>query len=128
MQKKFKFSSASKSKLLQADFRLQRLFEEVIKHYDCTIVETVRGSARQNELNRTGFSDLRWPDSKHNKTPSLAVDAAPFPSLYSDTDEFIFFGGLVCGIASVMDIPIVWGGHWDNPDMAHFELCDNIPL
>ena len=61
-----KFSTTSKNRLYTCDEQLVELFNEVIKHWDCTIVEGYRTEDRQNEMYRTGKSQLQWPNSKHN--------------------------------------------------------------
>lgn len=70
-------------------------------------------------------------DSKHLRTPSLAVDAAPDPLDWEDTRRFYYFGGFVLGIAESMGIAVRWGGDWDGDmqikdqnfnDLVHFEL------
>jgi hypothetical protein len=38
-----------------------------------------REEKEQNEAFNKGNSKLKWPQSKHNSLPSLAVDIAPFP-------------------------------------------------
>ena len=116
--------------------RLQTLFSEVIQHVDCTILDGYRGQAEQNEYFRTGKSRLRFPQSKHNQEPSLAVDVAPYPINWNDTIRFYHFGGFVRGIAAICDIPIRWGGDWDMDhdlsdqtfmDLVHFEIVGPIP-
>ena len=73
-----KYSTISKSRLVTCHQDLQTLFNEVIKYYDCTIVYGHRGEIAQNQAYAEGKSQLKWPNSKHNKWPSLAVDAAPY--------------------------------------------------
>jgi len=125
------FSSRSKKQLETCDSRLQDLFNEVIKHYDCTILEGHRDEATQNEYYRTGRSKLKYPNGKHNTLPSKAVDVAPYPIDWEDMDRFYHFGGFVLGMAASMGIKLRWGGDWDGDksfkdqtfhDMPHFEL------
>ena len=127
------FREASKLKLSTCAEPLQRLFNEVIKHTDCRIEEGHRGEVAQEIAFKGGNSRLHYPDSKHNKMPSKAVDATPYPWRWSREKELIHFAGKVMGIASMMGIPIRWGGDWDsNGDMRdqsfidypHFELVD----
>lgn len=127
----YKFSSKSKAQLLTCHPELQRLFREVIKGYDCTIIQGHRGKEEQDEYFRTGKSKLEWPLSKHNKNPSLGVDVAPYPIDWNDLNRFYHFGGYVKGVADQLDINIRWGGDWDGDndlndqtfnDLVHFEL------
>ena len=126
-----RFSSKSKSKLHTCDDRLIKLFNEVVKKFDCTIIEGHRGKEKQNEAYKKGNSKLKFPDGKHNKTPSIAVDVAPYPVDWNDRDRFHYFSGYVLGIASQMGLNIRWGGDWnqdthtkDNKfdDLVHFEI------
>lgn len=134
----FKFSKSSQSKLDTCDERLQRVFNEVIKHWDCTIIEGTRSKETQNEYYRTGKSKVQYPNSKHNASPSKAVDAAPyFPNKphirWDDSQSFAYFAGFVIGIAAGMGIKLRHGADWDQDkdtrdqsfmDWPHFELVD----
>lgn len=127
------FSKLSLEQLVTCDERLQRLFMAVVRHYDCVIVYGHRGEAEQNDAFEKGLSRLVWPDSFHNKLPSLAVDAAPYPINWKDTERFYAFGGFVLGVASQMGLKIRWGADWDRDtevkdqtfnDLMHFEVLD----
>ena len=126
-----KFGTRSKRNLYTAHPDLIRLFEEVVKNFDCTVIEGHRSKERQNKLFDEGKSKLKYPKGKHNATPSNAVDVAPYPIDWSDRDRFHYFAGYVIGIASSMGIKIRWGGDWDMDtqtkdnnfdDLPHFEL------
>lgn len=128
-----KFGTRSNEKLMTVHLDLQRLFREVVKHYDCAVICGRRGEEEQNEYYRTGTSKLKFPQSKHNKTPSLALDVCPYPIDWNDKDRFYHFAGLVKGIAISMEINIRWGGNWDGDndlddqtffDLPHFELIN----
>jgi peptidoglycan L-alanyl-D-glutamate endopeptidase CwlK len=78
-----------------------------------------------------GKSKTRWPTSKHNAVPSLAVDLVPCPVDWKDRERFILLAGIVIGIAWKLGIPVRWGGDWDGDsniaehsfqDLPHFEL------
>lgn len=58
---------------------LQLLMQRVVTHYDITLLEGHRDELTQNKLYNGGKSELRWPDSRHNTRPSMAVDVAPWP-------------------------------------------------
>ena len=113
------------------DPRLQRLFDEVIKDFDCTLLEGFRNAKRQHELFLTGKSMKDWPESKHNKKPSKGIDAVPYPVDWNDRDRMYYFAGWVMGTAKKMGIPLRWGGDFDEDmevrdsifnDLGHFEL------
>lgn len=128
-----RFSNHSKAALATCDVRLQEVLTEAIKHIDFMVLEGHRGKDAQNKAFNTGFSKVRWPNGKHNKTPSLAVDIAPWPIQWADTERFVYFAGVIMGIAAMMDIPLRWGGDWNRDthnkdekfrDWGHFELID----
>lgn len=127
----YKFSTKSKKELMSAHPELQRLFKEVIKGYDCTVIQGHRGEEEQNEYFRTGKSRVQFPHGKHNSVPSKAVDVGPYPIDWNDEYSFYHFGGYVKGVADQLGINIRWGGDWDGDedlhdqnfmDLVHFEL------
>ena len=60
----------------------------VVEETDISIICGARGEKEQNEAYALGHSKLRWPQSKHNLSPSMAVDAIPFPIDWKDIDRF----------------------------------------
>ena len=127
-----KFGTRSKNNLSQTHTDLQRLFNEVIKYYDCTVICGHRGEAEQNEAYYSGRSKLKFPQSKHNKFPSLAVDVVPYFSKaphirWDDKEKFYEFAGFVQGIAVMLNIDIVWGGNWDMDDELHDQSFFDLP-
>lgn len=126
-----KFSERSKMRLDSCNIVLQNLFTEVVRDFDCTILAGHRGKALQNRLFEDGKTKLKYPDSKHNKYPSMAIDVAPWPIDWEDRERFTYFGGFVLGSASRLGIKIRWGGDWDMDtqvkdnvfdDLVHFEI------
>lgn len=128
------FSDHSNFKLDVCDDRLQALFREVVKRYDCTIICGHRNRSNQNNAYDTGKSRVRYPDSKHNTLPTKAVDVAPYISgrgIVWESRQCSHFAGYVQAVAERMEIPIRWGGDWDQDrdvkdqvfnDLVHFEL------
>ena len=131
------FSLASKQHLNSCHKDLQMLFNTVISSFDCSIICGRRGELEQNQAFADGKSKLKFPNSKHNKTPSMAIDVAPYPVDWHDVDRLNFFGGYVLGIAALlhyegfMSHRLRWGGDWDRNmilkdnkfnDLVHFEL------
>ena len=128
-----KFGSRSKRTLATAHADLQSVFEEVVKHFDCTILEGYRSKERQNELFDQGKSQLRYPRGKHNSRPSKAVDVTPYPIDWGDRERMTYFAGQVVATARGMGVSIRWGGDWDGDmevkdnsfdDLVHFEIKD----
>jgi len=125
------FSSRSLSLLMSCHPDLQRLFTEVVKYWDCTVRDGYRNKEDQDKAVRAGRSNATYPNSAHNKQPSLAVDVYPYPVDLKDLDRFYFFAGYVLGTAQQMGIPVKSGLDWDQDrdirdqrliDGPHFEL------
>lgn len=130
------FSDRSMKRLSECDPRLQNVFGEVIRHFDCIVLCGHRPKEEQDAAYKAGKSKLKYPQSKHNKRPSLAVDVAPFdrpskPVDWQDRERMAYFAGFVKGVALRHGVAIRWGGDWDRDtevkdnrfdDLVHFEL------
>jgi len=125
------FGKTSKKRLSTCDSKLQKLFNEVIKHVDCSILEGHRDKDRQNKLYEEGKTKVKYPNGRHNRQPSSAVDVTPYPVDWKDRERQTLFAGFVIGVASQMNINLRWGGDWDQDfqvldnrfdDFPHFEL------
>ena len=128
-----KFGKSSRERLATCDERLQKVFNEVIKHVDCSVIEGHRDEVRQNELYEEGKTKVYFPNGRHNANPSRAVDVVPYPIDWDDRERFHLFAGFVLGIAKSIGITLRWGGDWDRDwtvmdnkfdDFPHFELID----
>ncbi len=75
----FKFGKRSLTNLETCHPLLQDLAHEAIKTFDFTVIEGHRNKAKQAEAFANKTSKLKWPRSKHNKMPSEAFDAIPYP-------------------------------------------------
>ena len=126
-----KFGRTSRKRLDSCHEDIREVFNEVVKHYDCSIVCGYRGEKEQNQAYDKGNSKVKYPKGRHNKFPSNAVDVAPYPIDWADRDGFILFAGFVLGVASQKGINLRWGGDWDGDfdlsdnqfdDLVHFEL------
>ena len=127
------FSKKSCSKLATCDPRLQRVFEAVVREFDCTIIEGHRDQERQDRMVEEGKSQVRWPDGKHNTVPSMAVDVTPYPIAWDDRERQTLFAGYVLATAKASGVELRWGGDWDRDtevrdnrfdDLVHFELVE----
>lgn len=145
-----RYSRRSLAQLRTVVAPLQEVFEFVIKHFDNTILEGHRGKVAQNRAADAGHSKLRYPNGKHNKYPSEAVDAGPYDpetrGVNWDTKvvqggklrraglynllRFYYFAGWVMGVAAAKGVKLRWGGDWDRDtdlddqrfnDLVHFE-------
>ena len=128
-----KFGKTSRKRLKTCDERLQKVFNEVIKHVDCSILEGHRSGERQNKLYDEGKTKVKYPKGRHNNNPSLAVDVARYPIDWDDRERHTLFAGFVIGVARGMGINLRWGGDWnrnwdtaDNrfDDFPHFEIYE----
>jgi hypothetical protein len=117
------FGKTSKERLATCHPDIQRLMNEVIKRVDITILCGHRGEVEQNAAFKNHTSQLKWPRGKHNKTPALAVDIAPYPVDWDDEPGFYSLAVIVKCIAMELKIPIKWGGDWESfKDLPHYEL------
>lgn len=88
---------------------------------DVTVLCGYRGKAEQDKAYAMGNSKKQWPDSKHNATPALAVDIAPFPIDWTERTGVPRLAALrqyARGVAQGMGISIRIIS-WDWP---HYEL------
>jgi len=133
------FSINSMRQLDTCDMKLQAIFHKVVFTRDCTVIEGHRDEERQNEMVRQGRSKLRWPDSRHNTSPSRAVDVGPYyPGEgipWDSRERFIFFAGYVFAVADDLGIRVRCGLDWDGDltftdqsfhDLPHWELIDDV--
>jgi len=128
-----RYSKRSKKRLASCDERLQEVFNEVIKHVDCSVLEGHRSKERQNKLYDEGRTKVKYPNGRHNISPSKAVDVTPYPVDWEDRERQTLFAGFVIGIARGMGYRLRWGGDWDMDfkvmdnrfdDFPHFEIRD----
>jgi peptidoglycan L-alanyl-D-glutamate endopeptidase CwlK len=123
-----KFGKRSKKNLSQCHPDIQTLFNEVIQFVDCSVICGHRGQREQNEAFNKGFSKVRFPNSNHNKIPSLAADVVPYPISWDNEQRFIDFGNFVLETSyrlwkeGKICHRIVWGGTWKWKDYPHFEI------
>jgi hypothetical protein len=127
------FSDKSLSKLATCDPRLQRVFHEVVRNFDCSILEGHREKERQNQMVEEGKSRVRWPEGRHNTEPSMAVDVCPYPVVWDDRERQTLFAGFVLATAKAVGIDLRWGGDWNRDtevrdnnfdDLVHFEIVE----
>lgn len=144
-----RFSVASLEHLAGCHPNLQRLFEAVVEHYDCTIIDGARSIEEQKKNVAKGVS--KTMDSKHLPQvdgKSHAVDVVPYPqpdwvlverglTAVKRADptlqlcRFYHFIGFVAGMAAAKNIPLRQGADWDSDrdfgdhsfiDLPHHEL------
>ncbi len=138
----YKFGKKSKKQLKTCHPDIQLILKEVIKYYDFSVLEGERTQERQKELFEDGKSKLDGTKlkSKHQSTPSLAVDIMPyakgtnaFSGKKKDTARFYYLAGLVKMAAiklleegSISSI-VKWGGDWDDDNIYTDQNFDDLP-
>ncbi len=137
----YKFGSKSKRELASIDVRLHQICIKALSYgvMDFSIIQGYRSKEEQLRAFRAGHSPFDGINkkSKHNYTPSLAVDIIPYPhkingiDVWHDKQRFSVLAGLMYAAASELEYTIRWGGDWDGDgnnedsnlhDMPHFEL------
>ncbi len=132
------YGKRSKKNLAECDARLRLVFNEVIRHRDCSVIEGHRPEAEQNRLFLKGISQLKFPNGRHNTSPSFAADVVPWfaekPHIrWNDEKSFREFAHFVLGVAAAFKVKLRWGGDWDGDgdstdqsfhDLPHFELIE----
>jgi peptidoglycan L-alanyl-D-glutamate endopeptidase CwlK len=135
------FSKRSLESKSQCHEDLQLLLDTIIKYYDCSVICGYRNKEDQNAAYnaKPKRSKLKFPQSKHNKFPSLAVDVVPYPIDWDDKQRFRDFGNYAIGVADALyDIGMIkhrirWGHDWDSDhdltdqeftDSPHFEIIE----
>jgi len=133
------FNAVSTMNLETCHADLIVLFNIVVLYYDCSVIDGYRVKAKQDLYYKTGASKSKYPDSKHNSIPSMAVDVVPY---IPGKDCFNIrqchdFGGYVKGVADmlhrdgIINHKIRHGGDWNMNrdvndeklrDLVHFEL------
>lgn len=143
MVPKFKFGTTSGERLDTCDPKLQRAMHYAmsLQLMDFTILEGHRSQARQLELLAKGATKVAV--SKHQHSPSAAIDIAPYPVRWGSINSahrvkeignFYRLAGIVLAGAKEMGIPLRWGGDWNMngdiydqefDDLVHFELVED---
>ena len=134
------YSRRSKDYLATCHLDIQILFKAVIEDgYDHTVICGYREEEAQTAAYESGASKVQWPNGKHNKFPSEAIDVIPYNRGIDWTDELAIaaFAGKVLATANrlykehQMHHRVRWGGDWDMDgktkdqrfnDLVHFEL------
>lgn len=139
-----RYSATSWDRLLTCHHDWKIICLELIKYIDHSIFCGYRGEIEQNRAVASGNSELRWPLSKHNQYPSMAIDMGPYFKELKNTDwedalAFAAFAGAVLTIAKQLYMAgnishqVIWGGDWDSDgrtrdhkfrDYPHFELTE----
>jgi len=128
----------SRQHIAKLDPRLALICNTVIRviprRLDHKLTCSFRGKDEQELAFKTGVSEKRWPESKHNRFPATALDFLPLPFESRDWQDFTRFGriiGFYEAVSLELDIPIITGSDWDMDgktidhklqDLCHIEL------
>lgn len=135
-----RFSKKSNELLSTCHLDLKCLFRDVIEVIDCSIISGYRAPEEQFSLFKKGRirEKSRWvvqdrlkvvtykdgynKKSKHNESPSMAVDVMPYPIDWNNIERIKLFAEQVQQIAENINIDVVWGGDWKWKDYPHWQL------
>ncbi len=111
------------------DADLQRVLDRALKEVaDISLLDGHRGEESQNAAFDSGASKLRWPNGKHNKYPSVAVDLQPYPKPKNKEKLWAALGyiaGRIIQIGVEEGVELRWGGDWDGDgDMTDQDFMD----
>lgn len=132
-----KWSKNSKRIYDQLDGRLQRLVTRIRDEVtDISLTYGYRDRETQNTMYENGVTKVKYPNSKHNRKPAIAVDLQPYP--YPEYEPKLWGAlGYIAGhahrIAAEEGFDIRWGGDWDRDgdmtdqnfdDLFHIEVYE----
>lgn len=131
--KDFKFSQRSLTNLQNVHENMKKIAYKVLSYniIDYVVICGYRGEKEQNEAYRTGMSGLKFPNSKHNKKPCLAIDVMPYPIPKNEKEwdkepyksKVKQLADLFTKASKELEIPIRRGIDWKIPyDPPHIEL------
>lgn len=121
------FGKRSKEKLATLHPDLQKILNIAIKYVDFTILEGHREKEIQDMYYEQGKSKVQFPNSKHNSSPSEAVDVAPYPIDWEDHDRFRALAFFIKGIGASNGITLRLGADWDGDFTAKDQTFHDLP-
>ena len=124
-----KFGKRSSINLRQCHPDLQEILQEAIKYIDFSVICGHRSKADQDAAYHSGRSTKKFPDSKHNEFPSIAVDVAPYNGGidWNDLESFAYLSGIIKGIAMAKGIKVRTGIDWDDDGQIHDHKLRDFP-
>jgi peptidoglycan L-alanyl-D-glutamate endopeptidase CwlK len=119
----------------------RRVFEEVIKEIDCSVISGLRTTQEQQLLYAQGRTmpgkiitncDGIKKKSNHQSDTGIsdAVDVVPWPIEWEDIKRFYHYIGFVRGVAWQLGIELISGSDWNSDyvlndqdfyDLPHYE-------
>ena len=131
----YKFGETSIRRLCTVTKNLDSVCRRALSYgvMDATVIEGSRGAAEQDRYFAIGKSRVKWPNGKHNRLPSKAVDIAPYVNgaVSWNKNHCLVWAGLMLAAAAELGVTLRWGGNWDMDgepitdqefqDLVHFE-------
>ena len=137
----FKFGRKSVMNYAQLSPELKRIAARALDYgiIDFSIDCAYRSKAEQNRLfnMEPPRTKVRWPRSKHNHLPAIAMDLVPYVAGASSWNHYhcSVLAGLVLAAAFEEGVKLRWGGNWDMDsepitdqdfqDLVHFEKWED---
>ena len=132
------FSDKEKEKLELVNPRLVSVVNEAAKEIDIFVVCGHRDQHDQDLAFAQGFSKVKFPNSKHNKSnypnaKSDAVDLCPYPIDWNDHNKFYAIYRAMMNASQKLGIKVRAGADFNQDgnltndkfiDLPHFELVD----
>lgn len=128
----YRWSKKSAERLASCHDVLIALFDAAIESAPCdmTILCGYRTEAEQDAAFAAGRSKVQYPNSRHNRIPSLAVDVAPYidgaiswewPDYYPLADHIkAVWAALPAEVTDGWRLE--WGGDWRWKDGPHYQI------
>ena len=120
----YRFGTRSREQLNTCSDLLQACSEHVLRIKDHSVLKGFRSEQEQNKAFSEGHSKLRWPNGKHNRLPSTAMDIQTYPRPHGEQElreEQFYLLGLYRGVAAALGGDLRTGADWDHDG----EVSDN---
>ena len=114
-------------RLMDVDTKLINLVKEFSMYEDVIVLCGYRGEKEQTEAFNKGNSKAKWPKSKHNKKPSLAIDIGPTLDSgksvpWNQLDKWVTFCEAFEAFAHRKGVKLIGGYGFRQRDYPHWEL------
>ena len=129
-----RFSALSEYHVATCSAGLQRVLRKAIRcaplWLDFAVICGHRNKIDQDQAFKTGHSDKRYPNSKHNADPSRAADLRPAaPFTVADWNDSVRFGrimGFIEAVAIDEGVPVRLGLDWNKDGRSNDEKFKDL--
>ena len=119
-----KFCVLCSKKTDQVSGVLSFLFAQIRDEFpDCHMSWGYRDEKQQQEQLEKGYTQVRFPGSKHNRVPAEAMDLFQLKDGKAVFDKEYY--EKVAKFVYTKTKNVKWGGSFKKPDFPHFELSFN---